>query len=66
MYENLKYLGSGGSEIYMHFCFFYERFQTFVVITYPKRFYPIISKTKVVAPKIKLLEVHVISSPSLS
>ncbi len=51
--------------------FFYERYQNFgQLLTQSKRFYPIISKTKGVAPKIKLLIYHVtrrdISPPPLS
>ncbi len=35
---------------------FYDRYQNFgYLLTQPKRFYPIISKTKRLAPKIKLL-----------
>ena len=39
---------------------FYERYQNLgQLLTQSKRFYPIISKTKGVAPKIKLLVYHV-------
>ena len=59
-------IGGGGGPA----AFFYERYQNLgQLLSQSKRFYPIISKTKGVAPKIKFLVNHVtrrdISPPPL-